>query len=46
MDEPADLAVDSGQCLLDLGQLDDASAKMREGLSLLPKAGTRHAASS
>ncbi|MGZ2362123.1 hypothetical protein LRE75_36610 [Streptomyces sp. 372A] len=30
---PADLAVDSGQCLLD-----DASAKMREGLSLLPKA--------
>ncbi|MEV5605458.1 helix-turn-helix transcriptional regulator [Streptomyces sp. NPDC052299] len=34
----ADLAVDSGQCLLDLGQLDDASAKMREGLSLLPKA--------
>lgn len=35
---PADLAVDSGQCLLDLGKVDDASAKMREGLSLLPKA--------
>ncbi|MFG2907646.1 helix-turn-helix transcriptional regulator [Kitasatospora sp. NPDC048286] len=35
---PADLAVDSGQCLLDLGRADEAHVRMAEGLALLPKA--------
>ncbi|MFE2291314.1 helix-turn-helix transcriptional regulator [Streptomyces sp. NPDC059452] len=34
---PADLAVDSGQCLLDLGRVREAHAEMAEGLALLPK---------
>ncbi|MFF3069852.1 helix-turn-helix transcriptional regulator [Kitasatospora sp. NPDC057904] len=34
---PADLAVDSGQCLLDLGRADEACLRMAEGMSLLPK---------
>ncbi|MFE2409030.1 helix-turn-helix transcriptional regulator [Kitasatospora sp. NPDC059408] len=34
---PADLAVDSGQCLLDLGRTDEARLRMAEGMSLLPK---------
>ncbi|MFH8385364.1 helix-turn-helix transcriptional regulator [Kitasatospora sp. NPDC018058] len=33
---PADLAVDSGQCLLDLGRTSEAHARITEGLSLLP----------
>ncbi|MFJ2116295.1 MULTISPECIES: helix-turn-helix transcriptional regulator [unclassified Streptomyces] len=35
---PADLAVDSGQCMLDLGQTDLAHARITEGMSLLPRA--------
>jgi transcriptional regulator with XRE-family HTH domain len=35
---PADLAVDSGQCLLDLGRSDEAHARMAEGMALLPRA--------
>ncbi|AXG82360.1 XRE family transcriptional regulator [Streptomyces paludis] len=35
---PADLAVDSGQCMLDLGQTDLALARITEGMSLLPRA--------
>ncbi|MFJ9440553.1 helix-turn-helix transcriptional regulator [Kitasatospora sp. NPDC101235] len=35
---PADLAVDSGQCLLDLGRTDEAHAQMAEGMALLPRA--------
>ncbi|MGG2465175.1 helix-turn-helix transcriptional regulator [Streptomyces sp. RGM 3693] len=35
---PADLAVDSGQCLLDLGRTDEAHARMAEGMTLLPRA--------
>ncbi|WP_260255639.1 hypothetical protein [Streptomyces sp. 840.1] len=35
---PADLAVDSGQCLLDLGRTGEARTKMTEGLALLPRA--------
>lgn len=34
---PADLAVDSGQCLLDLGRTDEAQARMTEGVALLPR---------
>ncbi|MFJ4901631.1 helix-turn-helix domain-containing protein [Streptomyces sp. NPDC088727] len=34
---PADLAVDSGQCLLDLGRAEEARTKMTEGMALLPK---------
>nr|WSX20189.1 helix-turn-helix domain-containing protein [Streptomyces tubercidicus] len=33
----ADLAVDSGQCLLDLGRTDEARARIDEGLTLLPR---------
>lgn len=33
----ADLAVDSGQCLLDLGRTEEARARIEEGLSLLPR---------
>ncbi|MFE4356061.1 XRE family transcriptional regulator [Kitasatospora sp. NPDC056800] len=35
---PADLAVDSGQCLLDLGRPDEARARIAEGMALLPRA--------
>ncbi|AUY50260.1 helix-turn-helix transcriptional regulator [Streptomyces sp. CB01881] len=35
---PADLAVDSGQCLLDLGRTGEAHTLMAEGLALLPRA--------
>ncbi|WP_327674060.1 helix-turn-helix transcriptional regulator [Kitasatospora sp. NBC_00458] len=35
---PADLAVDSGQCMLDLGQTSLAHARITEGMSLLPRA--------
>ncbi|MET8542955.1 helix-turn-helix transcriptional regulator [Kitasatospora sp. NPDC004799] len=35
---PADLAVDSGRCLLDLGRTDDAHALIAEGTALLPRA--------
>ncbi|MBO1415608.1 helix-turn-helix transcriptional regulator [Streptomyces sp. FH025] len=35
---PADLAVDSGQCLLDLGRTDEAHARISEGMALLPRA--------
>ncbi|MEV5510044.1 helix-turn-helix transcriptional regulator [Streptomyces orinoci] len=35
---PADLAVDSGQCLLDLGRTDEARARITEGMTLLPRA--------
>ncbi len=35
---PADLAVDSGQCLLDLGRTGEAHARMAEGMALLPRA--------
>ncbi|MET8627532.1 helix-turn-helix transcriptional regulator [Kitasatospora sp. NPDC004669] len=35
---PADLAVDSGQCLLDLGRTDEAHARIAEGMTLLPRA--------
>ncbi|MFG2845832.1 helix-turn-helix transcriptional regulator [Kitasatospora sp. NPDC048296] len=35
---PADLAVDSGQCLLDLGRTDEAHARIVEGMALLPRA--------
>ncbi|MFE7462669.1 helix-turn-helix transcriptional regulator [Streptomyces sp. NPDC057499] len=34
---PADLAVDSGQCLLDLGRTDEAHARISEGMALLPR---------
>ncbi|MBO0918734.1 helix-turn-helix transcriptional regulator [Streptomyces laculatispora] len=34
---PADLAVDSGQCLLDLGRADEARTRMTEGMAMLPK---------
>jgi plasmid stabilization system protein ParE len=34
----ADLAVDSGQCLLDLGQTGEAHARIAEGMALLPRA--------
>ncbi|WP_234349881.1 hypothetical protein [Streptomyces sp. WM4235] len=34
----ADLAVDTGQCLLDLGRTDAARARIDEGLTLLPRA--------
>lgn len=33
----ADLAVDSGQCMLDLGRTDEARSRIEEGLSLLPR---------
>ncbi|WP_285740879.1 hypothetical protein [Kitasatospora phosalacinea] len=33
---PADLAVDSGQCLLDLGRPAEASTRIAEGMALLP----------
>ncbi|MFC6593262.1 XRE family transcriptional regulator, partial [Kitasatospora paranensis] len=33
----ADLAVDSGQCMLDLGRTDQAHTRIDEGLSLLPR---------
>ncbi|MFJ1758587.1 helix-turn-helix transcriptional regulator [Kitasatospora sp. NPDC088134] len=33
---PADLAVDSGQCLLDLGRSDEAHVRITEGMGLLP----------
>ncbi|MFC4331850.1 helix-turn-helix transcriptional regulator [Streptomyces andamanensis] len=33
----ADLSVDSGQCMLDLGRTDDARVRIGEGLSLLPR---------
>ncbi|WP_395296771.1 XRE family transcriptional regulator [Kitasatospora hibisci] len=33
----ADLAVDSGQCMLDLGRTDEAHARIDEGMSLLPR---------
>lgn len=35
---PADLAVDSGQCLLDLGRTEEAQARIAEGMALLPRA--------
>jgi plasmid stabilization system protein ParE len=35
---PADLAVDSGQCLLDLGRTGEAHARFAEGMALLPRA--------
>ncbi|MFI5619595.1 hypothetical protein [Streptomyces sp. NPDC051567] len=35
---PADLAVDSGRCLLDLGRTEGARARIGEGLALLPRA--------
>ncbi|MED7952063.1 hypothetical protein [Streptomyces sp. BE303] len=35
---PADLAVESGQCLLDLSRADEAHVRIAEGLALLPKA--------
>ncbi|MGW2249723.1 helix-turn-helix transcriptional regulator [Kitasatospora sp. NPDC001660] len=35
---PADLAVDSGQCLLDLGRTEEAHAQITEGMILLPRA--------
>ncbi|MFJ6616273.1 XRE family transcriptional regulator [Kitasatospora sp. NPDC091335] len=35
---PADLAVDSGRCLLDLGRAGDARARIAEGVALLPRA--------
>ncbi|MFE4392741.1 MULTISPECIES: helix-turn-helix domain-containing protein [Streptomycetaceae] len=35
---PADLAVDSGQCLLDLGRTGEARARIAEGMALLPRA--------
>ncbi|MFI9321634.1 XRE family transcriptional regulator [Kitasatospora aureofaciens] len=35
---PADLAVDSGQCLLDLGRTEAAHTRITEGLALLPRA--------
>ncbi|WDO06837.1 XRE family transcriptional regulator [Streptomyces murinus] len=35
---PADLAVDSGQCLLDLGRTAEARARIAEGIALLPRA--------
>ncbi|MFD5111183.1 XRE family transcriptional regulator [Streptomyces sp. NPDC058391] len=34
----ADLAVDSGQCLLDLGRTEEAHARIDEGMGLLPRA--------
>ncbi|MGW6603606.1 XRE family transcriptional regulator [Streptomyces sp. NPDC055036] len=34
----ADLAVDSGQCLLDLGHTDEALVRIEEGMNLLPRA--------
>ncbi|MEV0531873.1 hypothetical protein [Kitasatospora sp. NPDC050463] len=34
----ADLAVDSGQCMLDLGRTDEAHARTDDGMSLLPPA--------
>ncbi|MGC5361633.1 XRE family transcriptional regulator [Streptomyces sp. DT24] len=33
----ADLAVDSGQCMLDLGRTDEAHARIDEGMRLLPR---------
>ncbi|MEU1424868.1 helix-turn-helix transcriptional regulator [Kitasatospora sp. NPDC005751] len=33
----ADLAVDSGQCMLDLGHTDEAHARIDEGMGLLPR---------
>ncbi len=33
----ADLAVDSGQCMLDLGRTDEAHARIDEGITLLPR---------
>ncbi|MFD0257521.1 XRE family transcriptional regulator [Kitasatospora indigofera] len=33
----ADLAVDSGQCLLDLGRTEEAHARIDEGMNLLPR---------
>ncbi|GHF70103.1 hypothetical protein GCM10018790_55020 [Kitasatospora xanthocidica] len=35
---PADLAVDSGQCMLDLGRTDEAHTRIAEGMALLPRA--------
>ncbi|MET8825897.1 helix-turn-helix transcriptional regulator [Streptomyces sp. NPDC004610] len=35
---PADLAVDSGRCLLDLGRTAEAQAHIAEGMALLPAA--------
>ncbi|MCS0635057.1 helix-turn-helix domain-containing protein [Streptomyces sp. LP05-1] len=35
---PADLAVDSGQCLLELGRVTEARARIVEGMALLPRA--------
>lgn len=35
---PADLAVDSGRCLLDLGHTDAAHQRITEGITLLPRA--------
>ncbi|MER7701572.1 helix-turn-helix transcriptional regulator [Kitasatospora sp. NPDC097605] len=35
---PADLAVDSGQCLLDLGRATEALGRIDEGIGLLPEA--------
>ncbi|MFF4378060.1 helix-turn-helix transcriptional regulator [Kitasatospora sp. NPDC001547] len=35
---PADLAVDSGQCLLDLGRTGEAHVRIAEGMALLPRA--------
>ncbi|MER6399299.1 helix-turn-helix domain-containing protein [Kitasatospora sp. NPDC001603] len=35
---PADLAVDSGQCLLDLGRASEALGRIDEGIGLLPEA--------
>jgi hypothetical protein len=37
----ADLAVDSGQCLLDRGRTEEACARIDEGLTLLPRARDR-----
>ncbi|MGX4733635.1 helix-turn-helix transcriptional regulator [Kitasatospora griseola] len=33
----ADLAVDSGQCMLDLGRTNEAHARINQGVSLLPR---------
>ncbi|MEU7635022.1 helix-turn-helix transcriptional regulator [Streptomyces sp. NPDC039016] len=35
---PADLAVDSGQCLLELGRTEEAHVRIAEGMALLPHA--------
>ncbi|MEV7184169.1 helix-turn-helix transcriptional regulator [Kitasatospora sp. NPDC093102] len=34
---PADLAVDSGQCLLDLGRTEEAHVRIADGMAMLPR---------